>query len=377
MEAPLNLRRPANWQDFESLCKKLWGEIWECPEIQKNGRLGQDQSGVDVFGMPFGEKGYYGIQCKGKSEYLNSQFTEVEILEEIEKAKKFEPKLKKYYLATTAVSDSKIQAFVRKKNVEHIELGLFEVHLFCWESIVELIDENRQTHDWYVKNQNFRSKKSVTLTFDNNEKEIYINPIYRKEKRFKRGKISQDENPYYANSLPSLIGKRYEGLSQLSFASSMYQTQTNLSYSKVNLVISNTGEESLEEFKVSFSIEDEILDLSDTNRVGKSLLLSLVHNKTDIALHPESQSGKIFPFRNILVGEDNYVSDEFFIKAKAINHTLKLNWKLISKDFKEQGTLLIHVVPEIRETMRTIEVVGLEEPVVEIGEIEDYLQEDE
>ncbi len=35
MEAPQTLRRPSNWQDFESLCKKLWGEIWNCPEIQK------------------------------------------------------------------------------------------------------------------------------------------------------------------------------------------------------------------------------------------------------------------------------------------------------------------------------------------------------
>ena len=32
-----------------------------------SGRLGQDQSGIDVFGIPSGESVYYGIQCKGKS----------------------------------------------------------------------------------------------------------------------------------------------------------------------------------------------------------------------------------------------------------------------------------------------------------------------
>src|SRR5436305_12363210 len=108
MEAPKTLRRPSNWQDFESLCKKLWGEIWNCPEIQKNGRLGQEQSGVDIFGIPFYEKEYYGIQCKGKNEYNNYQFTELEILDEINKAESFEPKLKKYYLTTTAQNDNKI-----------------------------------------------------------------------------------------------------------------------------------------------------------------------------------------------------------------------------------------------------------------------------
>ncbi len=90
MEAPKTLRRPANWQDFESLCKKLWGEIWNCPEIQKNGRLGQEQSGVDVYGIPFGEDEYYGIQCKGKNEYNDNQFTQKEIDDEIEKAKELD-----------------------------------------------------------------------------------------------------------------------------------------------------------------------------------------------------------------------------------------------------------------------------------------------
>jgi len=94
MEASKNLRRPTNWQDFETLCKKLWGEIWNCPEIKKNGRNGQNQNGVDVCGIPFGEQNYYGIQCKGKDEYTNKQFTEAEISIEIAKAKLFIPPVK-------------------------------------------------------------------------------------------------------------------------------------------------------------------------------------------------------------------------------------------------------------------------------------------
>ena len=46
------LGKPENWQDFESLCKKLWGEIFSIPnKIKKNGRLGQEQAGVDVYGI--------------------------------------------------------------------------------------------------------------------------------------------------------------------------------------------------------------------------------------------------------------------------------------------------------------------------------------
>jgi len=34
--------------------------------------------------------------------------------------------------------------YIRKKNIENIKNGLFDVHLFSWEDIVDLIDENKQ-----------------------------------------------------------------------------------------------------------------------------------------------------------------------------------------------------------------------------------------
>lgn len=160
-----SLRRPDNWQDFETLCKKLWGEIWNCSEIKKNGRSGQLQNGIDVYGTPFGENDYYGIQCKGKDEYTSKQFTESEILREINLAKNFKPALKKLYLATTAVKDVAIEEFVRECDLENRNLGLFEVHIYSWEDIVELIDENKQTHDWYVKSQGFKQHKQVKISF--------------------------------------------------------------------------------------------------------------------------------------------------------------------------------------------------------------------
>jgi hypothetical protein len=52
MKASLSLIRPINWQDFESLAKKQWGEIWNCTNIRKNGCRGNNQHGVDVYGRP-------------------------------------------------------------------------------------------------------------------------------------------------------------------------------------------------------------------------------------------------------------------------------------------------------------------------------------
>lgn len=131
MKAPTQIQPPENWQDFETLCKTLWGEIWHCADtIKKNGRSGQNQCGVDVHGAPNDGIDYYGIQCKGKDNYTHSQLTTKEIDEEIEKAKKFQPQLKKLYFATTAVKDAKIEEYIRIKNVESRSNGGFGIDVF-------------------------------------------------------------------------------------------------------------------------------------------------------------------------------------------------------------------------------------------------------
>lgn len=115
MIAQTQLRKPSNWQDFEKLCKLLWGEIWACEDaIKRHGRQGQNQHGVDVFSYVEKYGGYCGIQCKGKDDYTNAQFTEGEIDTEIEKALGFEPKLKLLVFATTANKDAKIEGYIRK-----------------------------------------------------------------------------------------------------------------------------------------------------------------------------------------------------------------------------------------------------------------------
>jgi len=172
MEAKKYLRKPENWEDFESLCKKLWGEIWDCMEIKKNGRKGQTQNGVDVYGIPKGEKSYYGIQCKGKDEYSHKPLSKGEIDNEIELAKSFKPPLAKFYFATTANKDSKTEEYIRIKDLENRQEGLFAVHLFSWEDIVDLIDENKQTHDWYLNLNKFKNKSEVEVCFENDQSEL-------------------------------------------------------------------------------------------------------------------------------------------------------------------------------------------------------------
>lgn len=69
--------------------------------------------------------GYCGIQCKGKDDYTNAQLTEVEIDNEIDKAKTFSPKLKRFIFATTANKDAVIEQYIRQKDMECIDKDCF------------------------------------------------------------------------------------------------------------------------------------------------------------------------------------------------------------------------------------------------------------
>ncbi len=127
---------PANWQDFESLCCDLWREIWNDPNTQKNGRTGQLQCGVDIFGRPDLKNRWAGIQCKGKNQSLGKKLTKDELKQEVEKAKSFDPELSEYIVATTSPKDVEIEQLARIITDEHLQNGMFSVTVCGWEDIL-------------------------------------------------------------------------------------------------------------------------------------------------------------------------------------------------------------------------------------------------
>jgi len=378
MKASQTLRRPSNWQDFESLCKKLWGEIWNCPEIKKNGRIGQTQHGVDVYGIPFGESEYYGIQCKGKDEYTNTQFTKKEIITEIEKAKFFQPPLKKLYFATTAVKDVVIEEFVRDKNLEHKNKGLFEIHLFSWEDIVELIDENKQTHDYYLKSQNYKSKKSVSITFQNGLSELTIIPKFKKTITHFKQKI-KPANPFLSESFSEILRQQQEQFTRKNpfvIHTQSPSIKINQSFCEICFYIHNTGLDPLEEYKLFFNFEGEIQNLVNDNEIiiGK-LIIPKTKSFPDVILNKNLMQGEVIPNKNILVSDDTLKSDELYIKPLPKECNIKVHWKLISKDFKDEGVLKIAVKPNIINDYKELLVEDPYKVGIEESDIEDFLVE--
>ena len=123
---------------FEDFCRDLWAIIWNDADAERNGRKGQSQCGVDVFGLPPKHSKHEGVQAKAYARSL----TNAEIQHEIDEAKKFMPPLRKLIIACTGPRDAVGQAYVRQVNVDHRASRLFSVALLGWEDIKRLV----QTH---------------------------------------------------------------------------------------------------------------------------------------------------------------------------------------------------------------------------------------
>src|ERR1044072_2627284 len=124
---------PNNPDDFESLCLDLWKDIWGDIGAAKNGRSGQPQAGVDVYGQTGGQ--WIGVQCKQKDGLLRSKVTITELEREVGEGLKFKPKLSRFILATTGAADARVQQRARELTDEHQAKGLFSVEVWAWPKI--------------------------------------------------------------------------------------------------------------------------------------------------------------------------------------------------------------------------------------------------
>lgn len=328
MEAKKQLRKPENWDDFENLCKKLWGEIWECKEIKKNGRKGQSQNGVDVYGIPNGEKLYYGIQCKGKDEYSHKLLSENEIDREIELAKSFKPPLAKFYFATTANKDSKIEEYIRIKDLENRQRYLFEVHLFSWDDIVDLIDENKQTHDWYLNLHKFKQKSEVMVCFEDDKDELTGTvKFYNQITYYQVGQEPTSFLEYTKYASPKIVD------------SPLFKGE-NQSYFRFRIKIKNIGHTPIENPQLIIQANGNLQEIGNENIPSN---FTRVNNKSDIEFNETLRNLFINPHRNVFVPDEEYFSNIICIKPKYKGSDIELRWKLISNNFKKEGALKIKI----------------------------------
>jgi hypothetical protein len=169
--ATTDLPRPKSWDEFEDICADLLKRSWNTPYVTRNGRQGQQQKGVDIYGQPSylahkSSTPYAGVQCKKVD-----KLTIADIEKEVEKAKSFIPQLDQYIIMTTLYRDANLQEQVRQLRCP-FQQGII---IWFWEDIsLELAgyDDLLRKHfpNW---KQHSQTKDAITEILLNAEPEEF------------------------------------------------------------------------------------------------------------------------------------------------------------------------------------------------------------
>lgn len=175
----VEIPRIENEDLFENFCFDLIKANKKYENEQRNGRRGQGQNGVDIFAREVNCLEWVGIQCKVKTGGIIKL---AEIESEINKALTFNPKLKSYFIYTTAKRDAIIQEDIRIINDRNLKNGLFSVQILFWEDIEIILkeDDYKSVHYKYYrqfyttfKDDGFSWGKLIGLTVSYKEDDAY------------------------------------------------------------------------------------------------------------------------------------------------------------------------------------------------------------
>jgi tetratricopeptide (TPR) repeat protein len=144
-----------NEDDFELLCLRYLRHEWKCPGLQRFGKRGERQFGIDLID-PTGSKPIRAAQCKHHEMDKTIPFHEVEA--EIEKAKQYPIPLEEYFILTTARKTADLQTKLHALNLAHRHQGLFIVTVLTWQDIEErLSDIGEDIRDQIINGDTGRS----------------------------------------------------------------------------------------------------------------------------------------------------------------------------------------------------------------------------
>jgi hypothetical protein len=122
--------QPKSEDEWEDMVLDAMRLRWRDPNAQRNGRRGQRQNGVDVFGC-------IGSSTVGAQAKNSDQITEAEVRAEILKAEKFKPVLMEFHFAIAGRRDAKFQEFIRLLSQERIAEGVFPIVVHFFDDICE------------------------------------------------------------------------------------------------------------------------------------------------------------------------------------------------------------------------------------------------
>lgn len=136
MSADFIFPKPKDWDTFEDIVCDVYARRLNNPNLQRYGRSGQKQSGVDIAGVT--QEGVLGIQCK---HHPLGNMTKSEIDGEVAKSDGFRPELDEFIITTSADRDSTVHSHVLGLSQRRVSQDKYPVGIKFWQDICEWLAE--------------------------------------------------------------------------------------------------------------------------------------------------------------------------------------------------------------------------------------------
>lgn len=139
----LEFPKPSGWADLENLTVMLAEHQYGAVNVQRYGRPGQSQNGVDVVAntLRLQDNVRIGYQCK-----LVQSLTQSDVESECSLAKNFTPALDRYVIVTSLPRDAKLQSSVL--GIPDTKYG-FPVVIWFWDDLNEKLNRTAEAAQTY------------------------------------------------------------------------------------------------------------------------------------------------------------------------------------------------------------------------------------
>ncbi len=144
---PFEISKPAGSDEFEDMCARVYGTVFNDPLPQTNGRRGQKQGGIDVF--VDAPEGRLGVQCK---RFADGALKLKHVEHEVSEADKANTPIVRLIVATTATSDAVLLREVQDLSDARAAKGQYPVKIEFWQDLCRHIRGSSKLQNDYAPN---------------------------------------------------------------------------------------------------------------------------------------------------------------------------------------------------------------------------------
>jgi hypothetical protein len=133
MPTLLQMRIPlsVSSSEFEDITRSALKIRWKSSNLQRFGRNGQSQYGVDIAGLDDLRRNV-GVQCRSEEKITIAKIKAAAV-----KAEEYQPSLQAFYLATGTTRDGRLHQAVMLYSEKRQRAGKFPIGILFWEDLYE------------------------------------------------------------------------------------------------------------------------------------------------------------------------------------------------------------------------------------------------